>query len=221
MTGKDWNKLGKDLDRIIDDAVNGRNFGHLNDTINRTVKQAFQGFSGSSNTAGGPWDFKLSKDEPYMGGYQRPNKAGQQSFSGYDYGAPQASAEYSYGMPQSTSVNRQSASWMYARAGKRKGGAVAKVAAGIFCILAALGCVVLSAGVFAFGIQTMVTGFLAGAGAFGIGGIALVLSGVSGLKLAKRFDQYVKCLEGDSYGDIKMLSAYTHKPEPFVLKDLK
>jgi len=224
MAGKDWNDLGKNLDRIIDDAVNMRNFGHLNDTINRTVKQAFQGFSGSGNVAGGPWDFKLSKDGPETSGQQTYGRAKQQKSSGsYDYGQPQASGEYTYGMSSETQQQSFSSAnqRLFAGGGKRKGGAIAKVASGIFCILAAITALVLSFGVFVFGVGNIATGFLAGAAAFCVGGIALILSGVSGLKLSKRFDQYVRCLEGDSYGDISMLSTYTHKPEGFVLKDIR
>ena len=34
MKGQDWNNLGNDLNRIIENAVHMGNFGHLNESIN-------------------------------------------------------------------------------------------------------------------------------------------------------------------------------------------
>ena len=60
MNGKDWNDLGGDLNRIIEDAVHMGDFGRLNENINRTIKKAFQGISGEEFRSGDGWDFDLS-----------------------------------------------------------------------------------------------------------------------------------------------------------------
>lgn len=62
MNGKDWNNLGSDLNRIIEDAVHMRNFGRLNESINDTIRKAFRGMAGEEVRSGGGWDFDLSKN---------------------------------------------------------------------------------------------------------------------------------------------------------------
>ena len=42
MAGKDWNNLGQDLNRIIEDAIHMGNFGRLNQNINDALRRAFQ-----------------------------------------------------------------------------------------------------------------------------------------------------------------------------------
>ena len=210
MAQKDWNDLGKNLDRIIDDAVNGRNFGHLNDTINRTVKQAFQGFGGSGGGAGDLWDFKLSKDSPQdysYGSGQTRSEAEQQTSTSYDYGQPQSFS----------STDKK----LFAGGGKRKGGAVAKIICGIVCMLAGVGTLLCTISGFAVGIVAMGIGFGIATVLAGGGGLALIISGRKTLKLSRRFEDYVRYLNGRTYGDIRMFSAYTHQPEAFILKDIK
>ena len=203
MAGKDWNDLGKNLDRIIDDAVNGRNFGHLNDTINRTVNQAFQSFSGG-NAAGGPWDFKLSKDEP----------------QDYSYTEPGVKSGYNKANTKQQSF-KSAGSDLFAGGGKRKAGAIAKTASGIFCMLVGIVSLIITTGVFMAGIPALGIFFGIATVLFGSGGLFLTVSGVKTVKLAKRFDNYVRCLGGSTYGDIKMLASYTHQQENAVLKDIR
>ena len=52
-------------------------------------------------------------------------------------------------------------------------------------------------------------------------GVVLIVKGSRRLKLSKQFEQYIALLNGKTYGDIKMLSAYSHKQEIAVIKDLK
>ena len=42
MAGKDWNNLGQDLNRIIEDAIHMGNFGRLNQNINDALRRALQ-----------------------------------------------------------------------------------------------------------------------------------------------------------------------------------
>ena len=60
MKGQDWNNLGSDLNRIIEDAVHMGNFSQLNRNINDTIRKSFYGeernFSNNNK-----WDFDLSK----------------------------------------------------------------------------------------------------------------------------------------------------------------
>ena len=61
MAGKDWNNLGSDLNRVIEDAVNMKDFRRLNDSIRRVFDQTFCGMENKNGSmAGGSWDFNLS-----------------------------------------------------------------------------------------------------------------------------------------------------------------
>ncbi|MEE0745035.1 MAG: hypothetical protein UIL73_00985, partial [Anaerovoracaceae bacterium] len=60
MKGNDWNNLGNDLSRIIEDAVHMGNFGRLNENINNTIREAFQGITGEEFRGNDGWDFDLS-----------------------------------------------------------------------------------------------------------------------------------------------------------------
>ena len=80
MNGKDWNDLGGDLNRIIEDAVHMGDFGRLNENINRTIKKAFQGISGEEFRSGDGWDFDLSgKNGSRNNGTSNNGAAGQAS----------------------------------------------------------------------------------------------------------------------------------------------
>ena len=46
MAVRDWSNLGDDLSRIVEDAVNMRNFGRLNEDINKTIDRVFGGYPG-------------------------------------------------------------------------------------------------------------------------------------------------------------------------------
>ena len=60
MKGNDWNNLGNDLSRIIEDAVHMGNFGRLNENINNTIREAFQGIAGEEFRGHDGWDYDLS-----------------------------------------------------------------------------------------------------------------------------------------------------------------
>lgn len=108
MNGKDWNDLGGDLNRIIEDAVHMGDFGRLNENINRTIKKAFQGISGEEFRSGDGWDFDLSgKNGSRNNGTSNNGAAGQASQQAGPAGhenRQQGQAEaYDYGRPGGTS----------------------------------------------------------------------------------------------------------------------
>lgn len=191
MAEKGWNNLGKDLNRIIEDAVQLGNFGHLNDTINNTVRKAFQTFeSGDGSRGYDGWEFNLSGQKPQASTQQNSENA---AANAYKYGAR------TYGKPQAA---------YFAGSWKRRSGAVVMLVSGIFLLL--FGVVPLSLGLFDLFFSVIT-----------IAGIFLTVKGSTRLKLARRFDQYVRSLNGNAYGDIKMLANYTRKSENFVVKDIK
>lgn len=72
MIGNGWNDLGRDLSRMVDDAVRNRNFQSLNTSINDTIRRAFEETPLSGQKPMGGYDFKLSKDEPETTSSQGP-----------------------------------------------------------------------------------------------------------------------------------------------------
>ena len=70
MAGKDWNNLGQDLNRIIEDAIHMGDFGRLSENIRGAFGRAFPGMGAGTGSFGGDgdWDFNLSgrkKQEEY------------------------------------------------------------------------------------------------------------------------------------------------------------
>jgi len=214
MAYRDWNNLGQDLNRIIEDAVYRGNFGHLNDTINRTVRNAFQGFAGNGQNAG-DWDFKLSKDEPQrqQSVYNGTQTNAKRTQSG-TYNNTKGTSSASYKAAPANTAGRY-----FAGQGKRRGGAIAALAGGIILLIISL--VPLAAAPFVAVINGATEVSLGTFGVLALVGAILTVKGGKTLKLAGRFGKYIRCLNGKTYGDISMLAAYTHKPESFVLKDIK
>ncbi len=58
MAGKDWNDLGQDINRIIQDAVDKSDFSRLNDSIQGILSQTFCG--SQKQNSGSGWEFDLS-----------------------------------------------------------------------------------------------------------------------------------------------------------------
>ena len=124
MAGKDWNNLGQDLNRIIEDAVHMRNFGRLNQNINDALRRAFQ-MDGDEFRMGDGWDFDLS------GKGTRDTQQG----CGEEWAGERNRAEYS--QPGSAPYAPYKPAHAYfAGGGKRRAGAVTKLVGGI--VLAAL-----------------------------------------------------------------------------------
>ncbi|MDO4544769.1 MAG: 5-bromo-4-chloroindolyl phosphate hydrolysis family protein [Bacillota bacterium] len=220
MAGKDWNNLGQDLNRIVEDAVHMGNFGRLNETINSTLRKAFQGMDpmgGSSGPGGqgGGWDFDLSGGSKGQRAQTAAGEAG--GADGFETG--DAGARRTGEFRQTSPAMRQAA--YFAGSGKRRGGAIGMLAGGI--VLTALSGISLIFSLLSMLIFPSVFGApLSGFSLLVlIAGIVLIVKGSRGLKLAKRFDQYVRILNGKTYGDIKTLAAYANCPEETVRKDVK
>ena len=238
MNDKDWNDLGGDLNRIIEDAVHMGDFGRLNENINRTIKNAFRGISGEEFRSGDGWDFDLSGKN----GQQGQNEA-------YDYGRPGGASGYGTAGTAAGSGNQRTASAssnlhsqqtggyayrtdsrpaafakntsLFAGSGKRRGGAIAMLVSGI--VVAALSCLplislLLSIAFSAAGAKigsAIILFIMLAAGVF------LIVKGAAGLNLAKRFDQYVRSLENSEYADIEKLAVCCHRPEKEIIRDIR
>ena len=219
MAGKDWNNLGSDLNRIIEDAVHMGNFGRLNESINDTIRKAFNVLDGQEFRSGDGWDFNLSKDD-------RTGKSSGDVNNGRDNAGQRQSASgngsytYKY-VPAQTSYGQPAANGLFAGSGKRKGGAIAILIIGIIITAVSFApfCIFL--------LGTLWAADMVGASISAVFlvlmalGIVFIVKGGSSLSLSKRFEKYVRVLDGQEYIDIKMLAQYCHMPQQDVLKGVK
>lgn len=204
MNGRDFNNIGQDLNRIIDQAVRMGRYGNLNRNINDTLKRAFQG-----GTAG-DWDFNLSKEQPQQ----------YETWSEERWHAEEPNIkEY-----KPKKFEKQ---YFVVRRKRRTGplalmiSGIAVAVFGICMMLLSLSSILLNIipGVY-YGdniamIQEVIFGAVTAAG----GITALV--GKKKLQLSNKFDNYIKCFEGHEFVDIKKIADFTHQPEKQILKDVK
>ena len=209
MNGKDWNDLGVDLNRIIEDAVHMGDFGRLNENINRTIKKAFKGITGEEFRSGDGWDFDLSGKNGSRNNGTASSNLHRQQTGGYAYRADNRPADFA----KNTSL--------FAGSSKRRGGAIAMLVSGIVVasfsflpLISLFVSIALSAAGAKIGSAIMLFIMLAA-------GVFLIVKGATGLSLAKRFDQYVRSLENSEYADIEKLAVYCHKPAKEIIRDIR
>lgn len=197
MKGQDWNNLGSDLNRIIEDAVHMGNFSQLNRNINDTIRKSFYGeernFSNNNK-----WDFDLSK------GFEEK----KDNEPVYDKDSLSRTADID---------NAE----IFASGGKRRVGSIVMLICGILLVL----CSLAPLAMLAVGIMMNIAGLGMGSSLIFIlmiaAGAFLIIKGSLGLRLAKRFNQHIRSLGGDTYIDVKKLALYCHRTENDVVKELK
>lgn len=204
MIGNGWNDLGRDLSKMVDDAVRNRNFQSLNTSINDTIRRAFEETPlGGQNHMGG-YDFKLSKDEPETTSSQ---------------GAPFT------GTPNKTSdrYNDMGQTKLFLKRRKRRGPAQRKFVFGI--ILTVLGVVSLPECIIDLVSGIIETGTAAGAliiaALMALAGIILTIKGKAGKKLSDSFDNYIRIMAGKEYENINVLAQRSGETEKRTLSSIK
>lgn len=211
MKGSDWNSLGNDLNRIIEDAIHRGNFGRLSETIDNTVRSAFENLSGEGFHANDGWDFDLSGDDA-----QERRAHAEQKAPEHDAGAQPVRAKYE-SVPDVALSNRA----LFVGSGRRAGSAVGMLAGGgVSAVIGFIFLMIFAAGS-AIGLASLGVGFLVAGLMLLAGGVVLLILGVNGLKLSKRFEQHIRSMDGEAYVDIKKLSLYCHRSETDVLKEIK
>lgn len=197
MTGWDWERFGNDIRRTVQNAVDSRNYDKLNQTINDTIHQAVDGIGRGMHSVSN------AADEIGRGVYNVGNNVGNNIGNAVNKGI--------YKMPE-----------LYGKTyGTKAGGIAMTVVGGIFC-----GILIISLPIFliwelATGIFGPLFQILFGLGVvlLAAGGI-LVIIGSRALGKVKRFNTYIKGMEGKEYGDIKFLAEKVKKTPKFVVKDL-
>lgn len=240
MADRDWKDLGNNLNRIVEDAVNMKNFGRLNENINNTIDKvlgSFTGEPGQRRTPPGDIDFNLSGNAGQRGQYGNSPNENQQA-SGKAQNSPNENASGTYSNNQGMNYSFSGAKGAYSSSaaqndfskargeifagnGKRKVGSWIMLLCGI--LLSVLNFVLLgllTIGAFIVMNSTM-TAFMTVFIIFFIVGLVLAVKGGLGLRLSKKFEQHVRSMDGEAYADIKKLATYCHRSEKEVLREIK
>ena len=213
MANWDWERFGEDIRRTVQDAVDTRNFDRLNQTINDTIYHAVDGIGKGVRSAGDAVDKGMQdmarqgrqargartyRNRPYPGQYQ-----GRSGY-GYEAGGRQ--------MPE-----------LFARTGSAKAGGVVMAAVGYMLGgILLIGLPVYMIRELAIGSFDFLFQLLFGSGVILLGaGAVLAGAGHHVLGKVKRFNAYIKGMEGREYGDVKVLAERVKKPPKFVVKDLE
>ena len=218
MGYNDWNDLGNDIRRIVDDAVNAGDFRRLDENIRRTVADGLENLGNS-----------LKKGMESMAG----EKPGQGQTPRPAAGAPADRRECGQASERGPVLERGPGSGHTAFPGRGRFGGLAKTigvqAGGV--ALTAVGCTIAGGCLIALLVCCIMSfAGLAGtalAAAAGILGVLLVpaaaaaLAGMCFLGRAKRFGRYVEALEGRTFCGIGELAERTGRSSRFVRKDVE
>ena len=206
----DWEKLGKDVQHIVEDAVNSQNFSQLNkaitNTVNETVGSIRQGLRTAEDKVNKDWNRKSYR---WYSTDNKQEKRGQCK-------KPETSAAC-------VRKAKVSASHYFRRnAGVKAGGLTLTICG---CILnAGLGMAVmilcfvsLFLGSFPVGIRIALSILLP----LLAGSAIMTGAGSHMLSSLKRYRTYMEALGGKTYCNIKEIARMSGKPSSFVVKDIR
>lgn len=202
----EWEKFGKDIRNIVEDAINSQDFHQLNKTITNTVNDAVSSIQQGLRTAG-----------------DAVNKA---SFLSYpeqkkqkEWGAEGPKSQPGNGHVQDTGTNLE----LFKKNTPVKAGGIVLTVCG-FTFSIGFGIAVITLllvgmllGHFHIGMKialSILLPFLVGSG-------IMAWKGGSMLSALKRYQNYIRQLHGRTYCNIKELADKSGKSFHFVLKDVK
>ena len=241
---KEWEKFGRDIRAIVEDAVNTQDFRQLNKTITNTINEAVNSIQDGLKTAGDAVNQAVSQsfsENRNQKEWQEKNPKNQhghfsQSFSENpgERGWKERNHKNQYGhFSQSFSENRSGREWqeknpntkpeLFKKNTSVKVGGIVLTACGwTFGVGFGIAVVVLMLvgmflGSFNIGIKialSILFPFLAGCG-------IMAWKGNGMLSALKRYRGYIAGLHGRTYCNIKELAEKSGKSFHFVLKDVK
>lgn len=207
---QEWEKLGKDIRNIVEDAINSQNFSQLNKTITNTVNEAVNSVQKGLRTAGQAVNDAAEKQRNY-----------RQAFFG------------NVSQREQTKVNLQKENRMipvdkrrmdlFQRNTSVKAGGLAlticgcilNVGLGIAVVVLCLVCLFL--GAFPIGVKIALSILFP----LLIGSALMTWKGSSMLSALKRYHNYIVGLRGRTYCNIKELADQSGKSISFVVKDVR
>ncbi len=189
----DWEKFGKDVQHIVEDAINSQDFSQLNKTIKNTVNEAVANVRQGIHTAEQSVNREYSRESYRWYGPKKESRA--------ELSAPTL-------FRKNTGI--KAGGWALTITG-----CVLNVGLGIAVVILCM--VSLFLGGFPVGIRvalSILLPFLAG---------SAVMTGMGGSMRAsiKRYRTYISGLKGRTYCNIKELADLSGKPVSYVVKDLR
>lgn len=210
MQKQDWEKLGDDIRRTVQEAIDSQDFHQLNQTIKDTVNSTMESVSSEIKSVGSEIK-NVAKNVA---------KESSEALSGRN-AVKQDSTKQTIGQSQKQ-LNKLKNKKLFAKpVGTKTGGILLTVFGGIFGLSSALVILILL-------IYILVTGIFGGAvkvslilmGVFAILGCGLLTKGITKIGKVRRFCIYQKQVSKTDYCDIKELSESVRKPSKKVLNDL-
>lgn len=207
---EEWEKFGKDICNIVEDAVNSQDFGQLNKMITNTVNEAVNSVQKGLKTAGQAVNEAASK---------------QKSFQWKSFSLDQEAKKYvkEEQKKEWKTKRKETGLDLFKKNTPAKiGGLVLTIcgytfSTGIGLAIIILFLVTLFLNHFNIGIKIALSILLP----LFVGTSVMAWKGSSILSSLKRYHQYVKELQGRTYCNIKELADKTGKSFSFVLKDVR
>lgn len=204
----EWEKFGKEIRNIVDDAVSSQNFQHMNQTITDSVNEAISGFQKGLKTAGQAVNdmAKPKQKKPFWTPYQ------------YNKRVPEKVA-----VKQELVTKKEERLDLFRKnTGLKIGGTVLSVlgytfSGGIGITILILCLVALGMGSFPIGLRIAIFVLMP----FFMGSGLMAWKGSNILSSLKRYQGYISELQGKTYCDIRQLADHNGKSLPFVQKDVQ
>lgn len=207
----DWEKLGKDVQHIVEDAVNSQNFSQLNKAITNTVNEAVGNIRQGLRTAEG----KVNKE------WNRKSYR----WYGTDDNKQEKRGQYKKSEISAVQVHKakvKKSNFFRKNAGVKAGGLTLTICGCIFNVGLGLAVLILCLvslflGGFPMGIRialSILLPFLA---------MSAIMTGTGSHMLSslKRYRIYIEALGGKTYCNIKELARLSGKSASFVVKDIR
>lgn len=207
----DWEKLGRDVQHIVEDAVNSQNFSQLNKAITNTVNEAVVSIRQGLRTA----EKKVNKE------WNRKSYR----WYGTDNNKQEKHGQYKKSATSAVQVRKAKVStynFFRKNAGVKAGGLTLTICgcilnAGFGMAVIILCLVSLFLGSFPVGIRIALSILLPLLAASAI----MTGAGSRMLSSLKRYRTYIEALGGKTYCNIKEIARMSGKPSSFVVKDLR
>lgn len=206
---QEWEKLGKDIRNIVEDAVNSQNFSQLNKTISNTVNEAVNSIQKRLRTAGDAVNQAAERQKNnqssnfgnWTGKKIEKNLQKQNSVIPVDKKRLDL-------FQKNTSIKAGGLALTIC-------GCILNVGLGIAVVVLCLVCLFL--GVFPLGIKIALSILFP----LLIGSAMMTWQGSSMLSALKRYHNYIAGLRGRTYCNIKDLADQSGKSISFVVKDVR
>lgn len=208
---QDWEKFGKDIRNIVEDAVNSQDFDQLNKIITNTVNEAVNSIQKGLKTAGQVVNDAASQQNRYQwSSFQNDHRYNRNQYGQNQVRPAGKKAELANTELFQKNISVRAGGWALTICGY-----TFSIGIGIAVVILLL--VALLLGGFNIGIRIALSILCP----LLLGSAVMAWKGSSILSSLKRYRGYISELQGRTYCNIKELSERSGKSFQYVLKDVK